>query len=141
MRTYADDHDLKRLLQMVVLSAAIGNLDLHAKNLSLLHPADGSVSLAPAYDVVPLAHHPNDGELALSVGGVYRHADVTAEHLVEEGSEWGLAGAQETVTTTLDAIIEVAKSEVPHPQAHHGLADEIARFAENLRQGRPAGAR
>lgn len=93
VRTYANDHDVRRLLQMVVLSAAIGNLDLHAKNLSLLHPADGSVSLAPAYDVVPLAHHPNDGELAMSVGGVYRHADVTAEHLVEEGikSTWSAA--------------------------------------------------
>lgn len=48
------DHDsMERLVKLEVLSVALGNLDLHAKNLSVLHLPDGSMSLAPAYDVVP----------------------------------------------------------------------------------------
>ncbi|MHB1583537.1 MAG: HipA domain-containing protein [Acidimicrobiales bacterium] len=64
------------------LSVALGNLDLHAKNLSILHRPDGSMSLAPAYDVVPQAHLPNDGEVALVVGGEYCYAAITISHLV-----------------------------------------------------------
>src|SRR5690606_29175401 len=71
----ADRSARERLLTMAVLSVALGNLDMHAKNVSLLHQPDGAISLAPAYDVVPHAHLPNDGELALAIDGVYRHAD------------------------------------------------------------------
>src|SRR5699024_5100340 len=50
--------ELPRLARMVTFAVAIGNLDLHAKNLSVLHPVDRDASLAPAYDVVPQAHLP-----------------------------------------------------------------------------------
>ena len=39
------------LLDMVALSLAVGNADLHAKNLSLLHGPDHSIRLAPVYDL------------------------------------------------------------------------------------------
>ena len=60
-----DRDSLERLFALVVVSVSVGNLDLHAKNLSLLHVPDGSMMLSPAYDVVPQAHQPNDGEVAL----------------------------------------------------------------------------
>ncbi|HEY9392869.1 MAG TPA: HipA domain-containing protein, partial [Nocardioides sp.] len=41
------------LAQMAVLAVAVGNLDMHAKNLGILHPLDNEPRLAPAYDVVP----------------------------------------------------------------------------------------
>jgi hypothetical protein len=88
------DHDsMERLVKLEVLSVALGNLDLHAKNLSILHLPDGSMSLAPAYDVVPQLHQPNDGEVALAVGGEYRHAAITMRHFVAEGQVWGLTEA------------------------------------------------
>jgi acyl-CoA synthetase (AMP-forming)/AMP-acid ligase II len=63
----AGDYDsLERLFRLVVVSVAVGNLDLHANNLSLLHHPDASMTLSPAYDVVPRAHQPNDGEVALA---------------------------------------------------------------------------
>ena len=65
-----DRGSLERLFKLVVVSVAVGNLDLHAKNISLLHRPDGSMTLSPAYDVVPQAHLPNDGEVALAVGGL-----------------------------------------------------------------------
>lgn len=48
-----------RLLRMTTVAVAVGNLDMHAKNISLLHPPDGGTSFAPAYDFVPQVHQPN----------------------------------------------------------------------------------
>jgi serine/threonine-protein kinase HipA len=84
-----DGDGLTRLLRLVVLSVAVGNLDLHAKNISVLHHGDGSMTLAPAYDLVPQAHLSNDGEMALAVGGEFRHAALTRSHLISEGTDWG----------------------------------------------------
>jgi serine/threonine-protein kinase HipA len=137
----AGDHgSLERLFKLVVVSVAVGNLDLHAKNISLLHRPDGSMTLSPAYDIVPQAHQPNDGEVALAVGGEYRHAAITIDHLVEEGRVWGLAEAADVAEKTLATVLQLAKTEIPHKRAHAGLARDIAGFASNLLAGRVAGA-
>lgn len=130
---------LEALLRMVALSAAVGNLDMHAKNVSLLHHPDGTLALAPAYDVVPQAHQKNDGELALAVAGAYRHAEITRAHLVEEGRSWGLQGAETLVDEVLETVLETTRSEAPHERAHPRLVEDVARFARNLLEGRPAG--
>ena len=44
--------DIRMLLKWGVFNYLIGNCDAHAKNLSLLHNADGTVALAPAYDLI-----------------------------------------------------------------------------------------
>ncbi|WP_237702801.1 type II toxin-antitoxin system HipA family toxin [Candidatus Protofrankia datiscae] len=80
-----DRGSLERLFRLIVLSVAVGNLDLHAKNISLVHRPDGSMPLSPAYDMMPQAHQPNDGEAALAVAGEYRHAAIALDHLVKEG--------------------------------------------------------
>lgn len=136
-----DRDSMERLFRLVVVSAAVGNLDMHAKNLSLLHRPDGSMTLSPAYDIVPQAHQPNDGEVALAVGGEYRHAALTLDHLATEGNTWGLANAADLARDTLSVVLELATTESPHPGAHTGLASDIARFTGNLLQGRAAGAR
>ena len=82
-----DRDSLERLFKLVVVSVAVGNLDMHAKNISLLHQPDGSTALSPAYDVVPQAHQPNDGEVALAVNGEYRHAAITKEHLIAQAPQ------------------------------------------------------
>ena len=137
----AGDYDSReRLFKLVVLSVAVGNLDLHAKNLSLLHRPDGSMTLSPAYDVVPQAHQPNDGEVALAIGGEYRHAAITMDHLVAEGCAWGLAGAADLAEETLATVLQLAQTQTPHEHAYPGLADDIARFASNLLARHAAGA-
>ena len=137
----ARDYDSReRLFKLVVLSAAVGNLDLHAKNLSLLHCPDGSMMLSPAYDVVPQAHQPNDGEVALAIGGEYRHAALTMDHLVAEGRAWGLTAAADLAEETLATVLQLAQTQTPHEHAHPGLADDIARFTSNLLARRAVGA-
>ncbi|MFU8888917.1 MAG: type II toxin-antitoxin system HipA family toxin [Trueperaceae bacterium] len=130
---------LETLLRMVALSAAVGNLDMHAKNVSLLHHPDGTLALAPAYDFVPQAHQKNDGELALAVAGAYRHAEVTRTHLIEEGRSWGLRDAERTIHEALETVLETAGSEVPHARAYPRLVEDITRFTRNLLDGRAAG--
>jgi serine/threonine-protein kinase HipA len=135
-----DSDSLRRLFRLTVLSVAVGNLDMHAKNISLLHGPDGSMTLSPAYDVVPQAHQPNDGELALAINGEYRHAIITMDHLVAEGRRWGLAEAAGLAEDTLTTVLQLAQTQTPHKHAHPELAKDIARFASNLLAGRPSGA-
>ncbi|HEX6521805.1 MAG TPA: HipA domain-containing protein [Streptosporangiaceae bacterium] len=138
--TAGDSASLRRLFKLTVLSVAVGNLDMHAKNISLLHYPDGSMVLSPAYDVVPQAHQPNDGEVALAVGGEYKHAAITMDHLLAEGRGWGLADVAGLAEETLTTVLQLARDETPDQRAHPDLANDIARFASNLLTGRTAGA-
>ncbi|GAB3610908.1 type II toxin-antitoxin system HipA family toxin [Humibacter ginsengiterrae] len=139
LKRYTPEPDVERLARMVVLSVAIGNLDMHTKNIGLLHPADGAVELAPAYDVVPQRHMANDGRLALAVNGKYRHGEVSAQDLEAEIGSWGVRRATKVVHDTLDELSEVIHTEVPLDGAHPRLHEELMRFVMNLRSGLPTG--
>jgi len=139
LSSIADRASMDRLLRMTTLAVAVGNLDMHAKNISLLHRPDGSATLAPAYDVVPQTHQPNDGEMALAVDHEYRHQAITRAHLVAEGRTWGLSDVERIVDDTLATVRELAATESPHPAAYPNLAADIARFAANLAEGRAVG--
>ncbi len=130
---------LEMLLRMVVLATAIGNLDMHAKNISLLHLAPGVVELAPAYDFVPQAHQRNDGEMALAISGQYRHAEITRTHLIEEAHAWGLTDPERTIDEVLGTVLDTARGDEPHPRAYPRLAADISGFTRNLLEGRAAG--
>jgi serine/threonine-protein kinase HipA len=140
LRMLGSHADLRRLARLTVLAAATGNLDMHAKNLALLHRRDGTIELAPAYDVVPQVHLPNDGELALAVDGTYRHSALTRSHLITELGSWGLRDPEGLVDETLVIVLETVSGEDPHPRAHPGLVDDLNRFVTNLRDGRAAGS-
>jgi len=134
-----DRDSLDRLFRLVVVSVAVGNLDLHTKNISLLHGLDGSISIAPAYDVVPQAHQANDQEVALAVAGEYRHAAITKDLLTTEGNAWGLSEAADITEDTLVKVLELARVAVPDERAHPGLSDDVVRVASNLLGGQAVG--
>lgn len=134
------DGDLRRLAQMMVLAVGIGNLDMHAKNLGLLHGFEGSVSLAPAYDVVPQLHMANDGKLALAVNGKYRHADISRADLQAEAESWGMRTAAEVVDDTLEQLRSVLISEVPMVGSSPGLQEQLVVVVDRLLAGHPAGS-
>lgn len=129
------------LLRLVTLATAVGNLDLHTKNLAVLHPLDSDPVPAPAYDVVPMAHRPSDGELALAVAGEYRQAAVTVQHLVDEAASWGLGTgeARAVVGETCERVRDFVRASEPHPLAQPGLRAAVLGFCEHLLAGRPAG--
>ena len=132
--------DLRRFARMTVLAVGLGNLDMHAKNLGLLHPRGGDVSLAPAYDVVPQAHLSRDDRMALAINGEYRHAALTTEDLVAELGSWGLRRPAAVVQESLERLAEALGEEQPLEGAFPQLHEQVAGFVANLRAGRPAGA-
>jgi serine/threonine-protein kinase HipA len=135
----ADIANLKTLLALNTMSVAVGNLDLHAKNISLLHLPDETTQLAPAYDVVPLAHRGLDGEMSFSVNMVYEHDRITIVDLEYEARMWGLKDPAPLIRETLEQIEAFTRAESPDARAYEGLAADIQRFTANLLRGLPAG--
>ena len=115
---------LERLLTLVILAVAVGNLDMHAKNISLLHPPEGPARLAPAYDVVPLTHYPGiDGRMAMAINDVYEHSRIRRNDLIAEAGRWGLGGgrAEEVLDQAVTVVRSTVKHESPHARAVPGL--------------------
>lgn len=121
LRQHAGSTDLRNLLRMTALSVLIGNYDMHAKNLAVLHGPDDSMSIAPMYDVIPSGHLNVDPEFALAVNGKRMVDDVTLMDVAEEGRSWGIRNPESIVRETAEQVLEAARTERPHPAAHGGL--------------------
>lgn len=64
--------DKKRLIEWVIFNVLVGNMDGHAKNLSLMTQGN-STQLAPFYDLVCTSVYPNlSQKLAFKIGGENR---------------------------------------------------------------------
>lgn len=135
-----EDDSLVGLLKLNTVSMAIGNVDLHAKNISILHMANGESSMAPAYDLVPLTRQPtSDRRMALAVNGKYAHASISVQDLVDEAGSWGMKDSEEIIMETLRVIADFVRVEKPHVRASENLARDIGQFVRNLLAGAPAG--
>ena len=98
--------ELDRLLAQVVVSVALRNADLHAKNLSIINEG-GVVRLAPVYDVSPTtAFIPNQTTVGLPIGGKFKLPEIGTEHIVREARAWGLPErrARQVVAETVEAL-------------------------------------
>ena len=96
------------LLRYVTFSVLMGNADLHGKNLSLLHRDDGTVTLAPMYDVMCTTYYDGqqgrrqiDTELGLFIADKTNILTVTVDDLVAEAQAWGMqtAAARNTISS------------------------------------------
>lgn len=111
--------ELARLLAQVVISVALQNADLHAKNLSILN-RDGVVELTPVYDVAPTtAFIPGQTTVGLPIGGKYKLTEIGIDHFVREARSWGLPEqtARTVVADTVAGLqrgIELADALYPH---------------------------
>jgi serine/threonine-protein kinase HipA len=86
--------ELRRLLELVTFTVAIGNADAHGKNVSLLHDSPGQIRLSPLYDTVPTPLWPSlRARAAMSIGGAIDLPDITVTDIVNEAHRWGLAQA------------------------------------------------
>ncbi len=60
----------QQLFDMVALSCILGNGDAHLKNFGVIYPStQGSVSMAPAFDIVCTTYYLPDDTLALTLDG------------------------------------------------------------------------
>lgn len=135
-RKNGDNDSLIKLLKINTIAVALGNVDLHAKNISILHFPDGSSTMAPAYDMVPLMHQHNDGRMALAINGEYAHSRITASDIVEEAMAWEMRNPARVVAETLETVAALIETEEPDPRAYENLNTEIGTFTRNLLAGK-----
>ncbi len=98
------------LLRQVALHVIVGNADAHGKNVSFLHGEDGTVSLAPVYDVMSTLYYsaafgrPMSTTLGLFVNGKRDINEVTVEDLLVEAKRWGMK--YRTAQSVLHQLLE-----------------------------------
>lgn len=110
--------DLDRLAELAVFTVAIGNADLHGRNISLLYPSDGP-RLAPIYDAVATVMYDQvSAELGMSIGDARQVTSVSADDLIAEMRAWGMSSRRssrvlERTLARLHAAIDEATGDVP----------------------------
>lgn len=144
---------LDRLTEITAFTVVVGNADAHGRNLSLLHPGDGTVELAPLYDVVSTIAYPTvptpDGQrpvstdLAMRVNGRASIHEVTPRDVAEEASAWDYAHRR--AVARIEGLLErVPDAVAAAVEATPGLPDEVPERVlarcDALLAGRPAGA-
>ncbi len=121
--------DVETLLRATVLNLLVGNGDAHGKNFSLLHGTDGSIRLAPLYDLMSSAIY-GDTTLAMKIDGEARMDRVAMPHLLDEAARWGIRGARaaEIIRDLLGqapaAIVRAAMGAPAGPPALRPYAEE-----------------
>jgi serine/threonine-protein kinase HipA len=141
-----DNGDVSAFAAQLLFAVAIGNLDMHAKNVSVLHFSDGTMKLAPTYDQVPLRHQPTDGRMALAIGNEYIHANLTREHLIRELLSWhnsalpNEAAVSSFVTEKLEVYRDALSQVALHAQAYPKLSEDIDLILTRLLSGKAIGS-
>ena len=113
------------LLRQLVANLALGNWDAHAKNTSFLYCEQMVPTLAPLYDVVPIAEvEPRTTLLSMRVNGVIDPGKLTRADVVAEAVSWGLATADvesvvDRVLKDLEEGIRIASTAYPAAAARH----------------------
>ena len=128
LRQFAPPNSLNRLLQATFVNVLVGNGDVHGKNVALVHHRNGSIELAPLYDVLSTLHYV-DGNLAMYIDDVRKTSKVTRQRLISEAVSWGMReeSAQLIVSDLNErapAAIEKARDETPGvPKGILGIAE------------------
>jgi len=99
------------LARYLVANLAIGNCDMHARNIGILIDKN-TVQLTPAYDVVPTATwKQHDTELSLHVGGELLLEDLTRGQILDELISWGMP--LKLATANMDLVLSSLRKELP----------------------------
>ena len=106
--------ELDRLVRVCTYTVLIGNADAHGKNLAVLHPKPGHVTLASLYDAVPTVQWPKlRRNMAMSINGRFGIGLATVDDVVAEATTWHLdasaarGAAMETTDQVVDAVARV----------------------------------
>ena len=129
---YAADpaEELAELFRQMTVNVALGNWDAHAKNTSLLYLEGNAPTVAPLYDVVPVADvEPRTNMLSLRIAGNLDPKAVTGKTLVTEAESWGIVRdvAERLLEETLSGL------EAGFSEASKRFPDAAARHEEGAR--------
>lgn len=122
---YAADplEEQSELLRHMVVNYTLGNWDAHAKNTSFLFADNAVVSMAPLYDVVPIAEvEPRTTVMSLRINGKLDPSAITRADIVAEATSWGIVSdqAEEIIDSCLsDLEGGLNQTAIIYPQAAH----------------------
>ena len=142
---FGNRKDVTGFASQLIFAIAIGNLDMHAKNISILHLPDESITLAPTYDQVPLRHQNTDGRMALAINGKYLHASISLADIVAELISWRNPGFPDVAEATffaencLTTYRDILNNTAPDNRAYRNLKIEISSFISRLLSGKEIG--
>jgi serine/threonine-protein kinase HipA len=142
---FGNRKDVLGFASQLIFAIAIGNLDMHAKNISILHLPDEKIRLAPTYDQVPLRHQNTDGKMALAINGKYLHANISIIDIVAELTSWKSLGFSDKADVTffvencLVSFQEVLNKATLDNRAYPYLKIEILSFIACLLSGKEIG--
>lgn len=124
--------DIEDFVTTLVANISIGNCDAHARNTSLIHRSDGTVSLAPAYDVIPTYHYQgHDRILAQPINRqLMKPETVSADHLAAEISTWGIPGAHRVYSAAFERVAHAVRSmtTIESSPEVNGLLNQVDRL-------------
>jgi serine/threonine-protein kinase HipA len=109
--------DGRQLLRWIGFNFLAGNADAHGKNIALLYGKDGSVRLAPFYDLLCTAIYPElEQRLALRLGGERRPDRLRRRHWKRLSEELDIApravfGELERLNRTIEKTAETLAGE------------------------------
>ena len=122
--------DISMLVRWGIFNYLIGNCDAHSKNISILHNSNGTVSLAPTYDIISTAIY--DGrfgtklsrEMAMRIGKHENLDKIDSNDFSEFAKSVGMRKRQ--VLTIAEEIIE----KMPNAFETASVAAEAKGFSE-----------
>ncbi len=129
LEQWGDAQSKEELLRQIAIHVLVGNADAHGKNVSFLHQEDGTVGLAPVYDIMSTEYYtaayarPMSSTLGLFVNAKRNISEVTVEDLLSEAVRWGMRyGAAQSVLTQLlerlpNALDQAARDVPDVPQS------------------------
>jgi serine/threonine-protein kinase HipA len=144
LERHGGNRDRQRLLAAVTFNVAIGNSDAHGRNFSVIHEVDGSVRLAPLYDVsstvqypmveTPRGSIPVNHDSAMSINGKWNLHSMTIDDLAGEASRWGMIEktARATAVETLDRLA-AALDDLVRDHANTALLSDLVARCRRLR--------
>ena len=132
--------DAEQLLRWQIFNYLAGNSDGHAKNLSLLYYKDGTIRLAPFYDLVcTRAIERIDPKLALAVGGEQMPGNIHPVHWQKQAAALDIRPGylQALVIEIAEQICQEIEPAVEAFQEKHGDYPALQRVLQVVeRQGR-----
>ncbi len=104
--------DTIRLIGWLAFNGSVGNMDGHAKNLSILTEKDGRVRLAPFYDLMSTNVYPElSHKMAFKIGGENRPDRLMYRHWKRFSDEMGIKSS--LVFRTVETVIRTVRKEIP----------------------------
>lgn len=138
LMAYSEDpvFEIKVLAKQMIVNYLLGNYDAHAKNYSIVHNSNHSVSMSPMYDVVPIAEvEPRTKYLSLRINHKIKPEEIFLEDIIFEIQSWGIPNkiAKSIINECCEKILDgISAFSNIYPFASYKHAENVIQRINNL---------